>query len=1095
MSKKKSQKKTRSTSGNSVVIFPSFLVIGAYAPEEMLKHAVPFVKQLIMDAVNKIEICADDAAKSVMANGIFADWNWTSGTCIPLILCEDRAALKRIGVRCPYEFIIERNDLLLNVYPADKNGIKPSIAGRDILRMRIAELARLYGASDRGITVGQLQDWFAGTFRKYLFLDETVHGTSGVIDAENIECDNIINHICGNLPTASDGDTDAQVRIAKAKGDAQKLINRFVHGEPAGSTGPCIEDPMIRFLEFFKKLYSKKFSQMIGVLSKPPTRRLAELKKFYTDKTVKDDGSPIPHSQRLPRPYGDRARFVSATGKMNILLIDDDPNTSPLVENAKRPKPFCREDNKLLRKTFHVEEMFIKSELGKHIGDLCRTAAKKMREYQENGLSFDIALIDLCLCDEPGGDLTGYTMIKTVRKYFPHLPIVVYSKFRDMEHIARAFWCGARWFLRKGEEDKLPRHILSMVRQPGWHREWRAINSREDAPIFKYEKPDSEFAYTFDHKKGWQYLTHKGLEYQPGRFITLRQMGGGISTACTFKATKGIRLDGAFLQNPVVIKIDASHSTMMEFERYFRMIRPYIANEAGRIERPERTLNRTCSSIVYTFAGRQDDAHELLAMSEMLKSDVLCKSSCDFEKYRFALDSIFNEILPKIHRVSPEREFGEIGLRDVYSGIEKEQGAAIRKKIESDGAEPPSAFPNLGFGECAAQEFFKSYVARMQPWEIIELKDDAVFLEQPCLKDVGKWKDCVHYEFHGIATDERDGSMFIEAYDKERHLVWIKGAYADHVARFRRQLNPGTALWVNRSDIKNKDEVCIAGESRPCLYRVDWLKDKLHNSACKDIDSLVLAFFGGECAGIKTVSLIVGLQDIVIAIARKVLNKEGKDSGVFWGLKFESPVGIVHGDLNFGNVMLEARKHAAKDVDPDKTRTVMDVWLIDFARTRRDIIAHDFNVAFTATISLLFDEELLRQNGYEYKLRRSFALLAREAITSKAKSLKDVPDAIKDDERFVFVYKILRRIRMAALDSGVSQDMYELTTALCCLYTFKIYLNHGNRVRLAVALVSVAYMCFKSLRSRMDAEWGKQLDIDPKMLPNGVRELLWGVAS
>ena len=1095
MSKKKSQRKQSRHLEIASSYLPSFLIIGAYAPEELLKHSVPFVKRLIEDAVNKFEICADDAAKNVMANCTFTDWDWESGKCIPLILCEDRAALKRIGVRCPYEFIIERNDFLLNVYPADKNGIKPSIAGRDILRMRIAELARLYGASDRGITVGQLQDWFAGTFRKYLFLDETVHGTSGVIDFENIECDNIINHICGNPPPAPNSDENAKARIAKAKEDAQKLFNRFDLDEPAGSTEPCIEDPMIRYREFFKKLYRAKFVQMKGALSKPPTRRLAELKKFYTDKAVEDDGRPVPRSKRLPRPYGDRARFVTPTGMVNILLIDDDPNSSPFKENATCRKKFCREDKELLKKTFHVEEMFVMQDFGDGDGDLCRIAAKKMRKYQENGLSFDIALIDLCLCDEPGGDLTGYTMIKTVRKYFPHLPIVVYSKFRDMEHIARAFWCGARWFLRKGEEDKLPRHILSMVRQPGWHREWRAINSREDAPIFKYEKPDSEFAHTFAHKKGWKYLTHKGLEYQPGRFITLRQMGGGISTACTFKATKGIRLDDAFLQNPVVIKIDASHSTMMEFERYFRMIRPYIANEAGRIERPERTLNRACSSIVYTFAGRQDDAHELLSMSEMLKGDVLCMSSCDFEKYRFALDSIFKEILPKIHRVSPEREFGEIGLRDVYSGIEEEQGADIRDRRERDGVEPSSAFPNLGFGECSVQEFYKSYIARMQPWEIIELKDDAVFLKQPHMEDVGNRLGCVHYEFHGVATDERDGSMFIEAYDKERHLVWIKGAYADHVVRFRRQLNPGTALWVNQADIKNAGEVCVVGKNKSYLYRVDWLRDKIQNSTCKDIDSLILAFFGGECAGVKTEDLFVGLQDIVIAIARKALNKEGKDGGAFWGLKFETPVGIVHGDLNFGNVMLEARKHAAKDVDPDKTRTVTDVWLIDFARTRRDIIAHDFNVAFTATISLLFDEELLRQDGYEYKLRRRFALLVREAITSKAKSLKDVPDAIKDDERFVFVYKILRRIRMAALEAGVSQDMYELTTALCCLYTFKIYLNHGNRVKLAAALVSVAYMCFKSLRSRMDAEWKNQLDLDSKMLPNGVRELLLEVKS
>ncbi len=630
-----------------------------------------------------------------------------------------------------------------------------------------------------------------------------------------------------------------------------------------------------------------------------------------------------------------------------------------------------------------------------------------------------------------------------------------------------------------------------MLQQPGWHSEWRAINSRKNAPIFEYEKPGSEFAHTFDRMQEWQYLTYKGLEYHPGRFITLRQMGGGISTACTFKATKGIRLDGSFLQTPVVIKIDTAPNTMMEFERYFRMIRPYIANEAGRIERPERTLDRNCSSIVYTFAGRQDDAHELLSMGEMLKGDILYKSSCDFEKYRFALDSIFNEILPKINRVSPEREFGEAGVRDVYSGMEAEQGSAVQKMRE--GSEVPSAFPNLGFGECPVGEFYKSYIARMQPWEIIKLNDGAVFLQQPLFENVHTLNYHAYYLFHNIVTDEQDGSEFIEAYDKERHLVWIQGPIADHVARFRHQLNPGVALWIKKSDVENENEVFALEDSKTYSYRMEWVRDKIQTSNCKDIDCLVLTFFGGECAGVKAEDLFVGLQDVVIAIAQKALITDAKGSSAFWGLKFDCPVGIVHGDLNFGNVMLEARKHAAKDADPDKTRTVTDVWLIDFARTRRDLIAHDFNVAFTATVALLFDEELLKHDEYEYKLRRRFALLVREAITSKAKSLKDVPDAIKDDERFVFVYKILRRIRTAALDAGISQDMYELTTALSCLYTFKIYLNHGNRVQLAVALVSVAYMCFKTLRDKMDTEWIKQLGSLPSVLPSGIRELLLGM--
>ncbi len=426
---------TKKTRKSRVIVasrgnMPPFLIIGVYAPEGMRRHSVRFVIQCVADACKGSEIFLDDAAECAVEPGSnYKSWNnQDTKICIPLILCEDRSALKRVGVRCPYEFIIERDDLLLMIFPSDRRGTQTSILGRSILTRRLEELVRLYGSSKKAIKMEQLQDWFAGTFRKYLFLDETVHGTSGVIDANNIGNDYIIKHLCGNPPVIS----NEEAKIKKAKEDARKLVHRFGVNTVVELTDAPSQDSLWRYKNFFSILYDAKFRQMVDALSSPVNERPLKLAEFYTDKALDNNGSPISRSKRLPRPYGDRARFVSPTGKLNILLIDDDPESSPLAIGTRDVTKFCVEDWKLLKNTFHVEKVFSKSDFGSLVGDLCEKAAGQFRRYLEKGLSFDIALIDLCLCDEPGGDLTGYTMIKTVRKYFPYLPIVVYSKFRDM---------------------------------------------------------------------------------------------------------------------------------------------------------------------------------------------------------------------------------------------------------------------------------------------------------------------------------------------------------------------------------------------------------------------------------------------------------------------------------------------------------------------------------------------------------------------------------------------------------------------------------------------------------------------------------------
>lgn len=1037
--------------------------------------------------------------------------------CIPVIICETREDLKRNGAFCPYEFVFSRQDLLAKWdCRSDK-----LILGTDIVKQRIAFLMKLY---PHGIRLEEIKDWFAGTFRKYIFLDDRVHGTSGVIDLDNLEDDSIIN-----------GAVASQI----TNDDAKTLRARFVGKEPwnGDSMWQCQGLLAKLFQTYFKDKCESGDMSFVYAFSGTSPFTIGGVWNNSREYLI-----DIYRSNNLPRPCGDRSKFVTPTGKLNVLLIDDKPEKSPLYLVAKMAwadsrinevndrlqkinsdtdeRTVLKEelikleerrkgllgalrkmkfgdtlvdgngaligDGELLGKLFHVQELVIAEQSG---FDVYEEASKQFRRCQDLGLTFDFALVDLCLKDQAGGDLSGYTMIKRVRQYFPHMPVIVYSKFRDMGHIARAFKCGATWFLRKGEEDKLPRHILSVLRPTGWHREWNAIKSGSDAPKFIYEKPDTVFADRFEHTREWQYLAYKSLEYFPGNFVFIRQMGGGISTACTFKATKGIKLDGSFLQAPSIVKIDTAHNTTMEYERYFRMIRPYIANEVGRIEQPERVLNRKYSSIVYTFAGKLDSAHELEAMSGLIEQDILYRSSCDYEKYRMAFDCIFDEILPKLHRVSPEREFNEFLEPEVYSAIE---GKGNEKRGSGGSKERRSAFPNKFFGEVAPVEFHRSYIARMQPWKLVKLEESAVFVDQPLIGEDERRKVLRCYAFHNVAWDDQTGRGFLEAYDKEQHLVWIQGNIADHVARFRRQVFSGETLWIEENDIKkDKDsdyrgnwldervETAVNDHVRHCadaenlkkgnMLSEDAETDKDLKTFCKECLETFEAFFGVKSNGEKSLEHLkdltkkhfIEIEDDVLKIAEHAWSNEWR------GCVFKSPVGIVHGDMNFGNIMLELRKCLPDEKCPDITRKVEGAWLIDFARTRRDIIAHDFNVLFTATIALMFDKTLLEQREYEVALRKHFVDMVRKAITSDAKSLQSVPDAIKDDERFVFIYKVLRRIRAAALKAGVSQDMYELTTALCCLYTFKIYLNHGGRIRLAIGLVAIANIGLKSLKSRI----------------------------
>lgn len=308
-----------------------------------------------------------------------------------------------------------------------------------------------------------------------------------------------------------------------------------------------------------------------------------------------------------------------------------------------------------------------------------------LRRRRVEGREYAFALLGLRF-GEPGGyDLSGYHLIPVLKRFYPRLPIIVYSRHDDMGHLARAFRYGASWFLRKNELENLAQIVASLKKRRSWDDEWKTICAA-GAVEFKFDECDKKKAFVAAFDEARRYLTYKCLERLPGRVIRIRPMGGGFSTSATFKAVK--ESGGAVLQVPLIVKIDNRSRMTMEYERYSRFIRPYIPNDAGRVEAAERVIDEEHAAIVYTFVGTQNGKRHLTDMKSMMIEDFTSARRCDFRMYRTSLDQLFDEILPRIHRVSPD--------------------------IETDGMPGGSSYPNPDFWELPSEDMLGNWLNRIR---------------------------------------------------------------------------------------------------------------------------------------------------------------------------------------------------------------------------------------------------------------------------------------------------------------------------------------------------------------------------------------------
>ena len=631
----------------------------------------------------------------------------------------------------------------------------------------------------------------------------------------------------------------------------------------------------------------------------------------------------------------------SATGVVESLVVDDHARAWARRLNAE-PR---------YGGAFHFDAVELKAGPG-----FVREACAAFRAIHETRKNYGLALLGLRFGEADGMDLSGYQMLSILKIFFPRLPVIVCSFHDDMGKLARAFRNGAKWFLRKNELPELPQILHALLMQREWEPEWRTIQECDLIDFsFDQVRGTREFVNRFDAAR--QYLTYKCLEKYPGRTIRITSMNGGLSSAVTFKAVKVTGKNAEPLQMPLVVKIDTRANTLMEYERYFRFIRPYIPNDAGRVENPERVIDSHHAAIVYTFAGTEAGGGRLQDMKSILLAEM--KDGCDFRKVRSLLDELFDSILPRLHRVSPDVELGE----------------------QSD----LTSFPNPELGEVARDNFLGNWISRISVRRKI---DDVVFEQQ---SETSPKKDLIGFEY--FTSHDNGERCAIEAYDAEKMTVVLTGSQVDEVVRKRSVgLNPGAMLWIdnNRFRYYGTD----ADGRRMCLFPV----------GCDEVLPPLME---------KPIPDYGKLPELVERIQALVAADEG-------GKRLRCPIGIVHGDLNYANVMIEKR------ISPVRSRSISDVWLIDFARTRRDLIVYDFAVMFAAAVGLV-DQNL--------------SDIAVRAVFSKGDRLLSMQKA---GRRIVFIYAILRRIRRAALASGVSQDMFALAVALSLMMTFRMAFRYSR---------------------------------------------------
>jgi CheY-like chemotaxis protein len=465
------------------------------------------------------------------------------------------------------------------------------------------------------------------------------------------------------------------------------------------------------------------------------------------------------------------------------------------------------------------------------------------------------------------------------------------------------------------------------------------------------------------------YLLFSLLRHLPGKRIRIRTLTGGIGGAMTLLAQKQVmqRYD---LVSPAVVKIDKPFDMILEQTRYLRWIAPYLGNQVGRIDRPIVKGGRNLCAIAYTYAGLPGGKERKTVTLKSMISDNLAgldERVLPFrETYGEIFRRIYTNILPSLHGMNPRDEFSE------------------------------QDYPNPLFGEFATPT--GSYLARMPPDFEIELTSA---LRRPD-ESSGKNGQPSYYVLEPDADRGRFKALRREAGKMTRVDITDVGGLIASTNHLRPNQPFRLPADFNRDThektVQNKvwQEYWAAGEKNLWDKEEAWLGSMRCDSAENLCDKLL------------------GLKKYLMSNCMPVL-KEG-------------PIGIVHGDLNFGNIMVEQVRFKPVPASPDP-------WLIDFARTRRDWIVYDFTQLEQCVLFTFFDPAFFHSDVKD-PITETINLLA-----GLAKAPWQMPFAAERSKKIDFLMQIIHLNREEADLAGVGDKEYLFSLGLQLLIVHKIAAN------------------------------------------------------
>ncbi|MCX6880486.1 MAG: hypothetical protein NTW21_42780 [Verrucomicrobia bacterium] len=692
--------------------------------------------------------------------------------------------------------------------------------------------------------------------------------------------------------------------------------------------------------------------------------------------------------QAYPRHEGFEVLTRLAVPQGRVLVIDDAAQDT--VDALEGTQVGGGSPSKTLRKLYEFDCISLSFEdWRKKSGDpvarwgalLKKRFALLKKKFEKLGAKsagflhrYDLVLMDLTLGQGPGEDPAGYQLLPVLRKFFPLLPLVVYSRFRDMAHVEHAYRRGASWYLPKDERQKLPSHHAILLGGRHWRREWEMVSESIDWDL-PPGKPDDDAT---------KYLLWKSVEHMPGGTILARPLAGGLSGSRTFHVSREVngRYDCAA---PIVVKIDQHSNMMLERERYRRFIEPYLSNHSGRIAAPVHVGGEGLAAIAYSYAGTSEGRgrtrREIVPLVELLRENLPRHHQDVLPVSRFepTMTYLLGEIFRRIHSVDPRKESSEVDFPNLVFG------------------EPIPATPELKVGSAVEPYLWRMPAKFSLKWE--KRSDDP---SSPKVHTVH-----VHRARGGEKPSMRcliqdpDGSGLLQC-------VKVTGPLGEFTASFR----PLRAMEVIEVEGDLEEEKATS---------TDWtgLWTRTGREPYEVFDKPVLKWLGVDkdngTPPDQLASKILSLIDWLCNPAKPA--RQALEAG---------RIGIIHGDTNLRNIIVERERGGAPVPDAS------DPWMIDFARTCRGRIVTDYTQLEAA---LCFD--LIRPDFFgkvrDPKVWASCDKFFYHFLESPWQNAA----LFGDNPRLVFVRHLMAMVRHAALNADVKKTEYLASRIWQCLICHK----------------------------------------------------------